>query len=156
MENKKNNSTGLFIEKAEELIENVNKMAIIVKNFITHDIDGDPNLNSENRAALLTGAINKLKSMDSDEMSLTRLLPKGYKHSNKPFGSLLQDRLFATEASGNDLDFIASLISDAVAFVKEDQPRYKEAARTEVASRLYAAHVGLRSWQYRMIYVIGR
>lgn len=156
MENKKNNSTGLFIDKAEELIESINKMAVIVKNFIQHDIDGDPNLTPENRAALLTGAINKLKSMDSDEMALTRLLPKGYKNSNKPFGSMLQDRLLATEAASNDLDFIVSLLNDAIDFVTGEQARYKEAARTEVASRLYAAHVGLRSWQFRVMYVIGR
>lgn len=155
MENKKNN-TGLFIKQAESLIESISKMAVIVKNFIQHDLDGDPNLTPGNRAAVLAGAINKLKAFDSEEMALTKLLPKGYKHSNKTFGSLLQDRLLATEAAGKDLDYVADLLNESVAFVKNEQPRYKEAARTELLSKLYAAHVGLRSWQYRMIYVVGR
>lgn len=155
MENKKNN-TGLFVEKAESLIESINKMASIVKNFVQHDINNDPNLTPENRAAVLAGAINKLKAFDSEEMALTRLLPKGYKHSNKTFGSLLQDRLLATEACAKDLEYVADLLNEAVAFVKNEQTRYKEAARTELLSKLYAAHVGLRSWQYRMIYVVGR
>lgn len=152
----KKNNTVLFVKKAEELIENIDKMASIVKNFIQHDINGDPNLTSENRAAVLAGAINKLKTFDSEEMALTRLLPKGYKHSNKTFGSLLQDRLLATEACAKDLEYVADLLNEAVAFVKNEQPRYKEAARTELLSKLYAAHVGLRSWQYRMIYIVGR